>query len=371
MSKASRFDVVIVGAGPAGSMCAILLARRGYKTLLLDRAKFPRYKVCGSCLSPAALQLLETCGLANHVIPDDAPFLTKMRLYCGERCATVSLPPGRAVSRASLDSNMLSAAAVAGASIMTQTRFAKIIDQAAGSVRFEVLNTSNEQTTERISLESSLLIDASGLASAVMKHFTTSSRNRSKRDLIGIGASVEASELESGVVEMHLTDAGYVGAVSVDGGILDLAAACQPSHRKLIELHIKAIAERYTHAHTFDIRGTPILESSAPLNIGMCVALGDSACYLEPFTGQGISWALSSAYQFCGLVIKHGLNQAAVRWPLCFQTTIRPQMRVCRVFGALRRAQLLGPRSISLINAFPTLSNFISKCAWREVELHS
>jgi geranylgeranyl reductase family protein len=62
-----HWDVVVVGAGPAGSAAAIWLARRGRRVLLLDRARFPRDKVCGDALIPDALRCLEGLGLVDEV----------------------------------------------------------------------------------------------------------------------------------------------------------------------------------------------------------------------------------------------------------------------------------------------------------------
>ena len=63
--KRSDFDAVIVGAGPAGSVCAMELARLGRAVLLVERENFPRYKVCGGCLSAASVEILESLGLSS------------------------------------------------------------------------------------------------------------------------------------------------------------------------------------------------------------------------------------------------------------------------------------------------------------------
>ena len=64
----THFDAVIVGAGPAGSATALLLARAGHEVLLLDRRDFPRAKPCGDCLSPEAARVLDRLGLLADVL---------------------------------------------------------------------------------------------------------------------------------------------------------------------------------------------------------------------------------------------------------------------------------------------------------------
>src|SRR5437016_11683752 len=67
MSHMTRSDVVIVGAGPAGSIAALVLARAGVRVRILDRATFPRHKLCGDTLNPGALALLDSLGVAAAV----------------------------------------------------------------------------------------------------------------------------------------------------------------------------------------------------------------------------------------------------------------------------------------------------------------
>src|SRR5436305_12978225 len=61
------FDVAIVGGGPAGSSCAAFCALAGLQTIVLEREKFPREKVCGDCLNPSCWPVLERRDLAQHV----------------------------------------------------------------------------------------------------------------------------------------------------------------------------------------------------------------------------------------------------------------------------------------------------------------
>ena len=62
-AKKNRFDAVIVGAGPAGSTAAILLARAGWSVALVEKQRFPRRKVCGECLAASNLPLLDALGI--------------------------------------------------------------------------------------------------------------------------------------------------------------------------------------------------------------------------------------------------------------------------------------------------------------------
>lgn len=87
------FDAIVVGAGPAGAVSATLLARRGHRVLLLDKARFPRDKICGGALSPAALPILERIG-AWPLLASSALRLEGIRLVSPEGRSCVGRYPG-------------------------------------------------------------------------------------------------------------------------------------------------------------------------------------------------------------------------------------------------------------------------------------
>ena len=74
------YDVIVCGAGPAGSVAATVLARGGARVLMLDRARFPRDKLCGDTINPGALAVLRRLGLAEEfeaaALPVDGMIVT-------------------------------------------------------------------------------------------------------------------------------------------------------------------------------------------------------------------------------------------------------------------------------------------------------
>src|SRR6266536_5415595 len=67
LNEREIFDVAIVGGGPAGSTCAAFCAAAGLRTLVLEREKFPREKVCGDCINPACWPVLEKLELGEQI----------------------------------------------------------------------------------------------------------------------------------------------------------------------------------------------------------------------------------------------------------------------------------------------------------------
>ena len=120
------FDVAIVGGGPAGSSCAAFCARGGLRTLVLERERFPREKVCGDCLNPSCWPVLQRLSLAQRVrdLPhyklDSVEFIA-----IGGRNVIVDLPTGDdcelSVKRSLFDALLLKHARELGAHVREET----------------------------------------------------------------------------------------------------------------------------------------------------------------------------------------------------------------------------------------------------------
>ena len=115
---ATDWDVVVVGAGPAGLATALESTRQGLNTLLLDRQSFPRDKVCGGCMNAVALDQLAALGLGD--LPDQLGAVTvdRFRLGIRGRQIALDLPPGRALSRRVFDTALLNEALKRGVQFM-------------------------------------------------------------------------------------------------------------------------------------------------------------------------------------------------------------------------------------------------------------
>ncbi len=93
--SAADADVVVVGAGPSGVASALLLARAGHRTLVLDRARFPRDKACGEGLMPSGVAVLRRLGLLDALLVGGAPRLQSVtyRMLDQPLSATAAFPP--------------------------------------------------------------------------------------------------------------------------------------------------------------------------------------------------------------------------------------------------------------------------------------
>ena len=88
----TNFDAIIVGAGPAGSSAAILLARAGWSVALVEKQSFPRRKVCGECIAASSLPLLDALGVGSVFTASAGPDLRQVALMQGEQIIKADLP---------------------------------------------------------------------------------------------------------------------------------------------------------------------------------------------------------------------------------------------------------------------------------------
>ncbi len=107
--EASAYDLIVVGAGPAGSACAITAVRAGARVLLLDKDSFPRHKVCGEFVSPESLHILDSLLGANKF--SERPTIPLSRIFLDSRQITVPVEPAASsIPRYDLDAALLLAA---------------------------------------------------------------------------------------------------------------------------------------------------------------------------------------------------------------------------------------------------------------------
>lgn len=294
-------EVLISGGGPAGAIAALVLARRGVRVLLVDRARFPRDKLCGDTLNPGAMARLAELGLAGEVLPRSRP-LTGMRVTGPGVDAVGDYPGGlrgRSISRRDLDELLLHAAGRAGAQVREGVR---VIEPLADGrlVRGCVLDVQGR----RVRVPAAVTIAADGrrstlaLALGLLRH-----PDRPRRWAVGAYFSGVAGLTSRG--EMHIRAGHYIGVAPLPGG---LANVCLVTSRRdglqdpvsLLETTVAsdpllrgrfAAARRETPPTSM---GPLAVDASAAGAPGLLLA-GDAAGFVDPMTGDGMRLAIDGA----------------------------------------------------------------------------
>lgn len=356
----SSCDVVVVGAGSAGSLASLRLARAGYDVVLLDRARFPRRKVCGACIGPGALAILEAEGLGLPVRALGGHSLDRMELWGDGGRSTIRLGGNLAVSRRALDHTIVSAAQDAGVTFRDacRGRIARVDDDGVD------LDTGLGR------IRASVVVDAAGLAGTVQPFGEARSRRVEPNSLIGAGAVFpsEACRLPAGTLRMIVGAHGYVGFVRVEDDTVNVAAALRPgavaewgldgaAHRLLSDAGAVAVSARPEEPW----KGTPPLTTSPrELASPRVFRIGDAAGYVEPFTGEGMAWALEAAVRvtpFVAAGVVHWDDELIGSWTREYDRSIGRSRRTCRLLARGLRSRALVRLAIAVTAYAPVLAS--------------
>lgn len=301
-------EVLVVGAGPAGSVTALLLARKGRRVLLVDRASFPRPKPCGECVNPGAVALLHRLGLLPPVMALTPAELRGWRIASEDgRVATGTFGPdvrkGLGIPRAELDHALVKEARAAGVEFRPGVR---VVDAHPHPTRPGVTIMSEDGRRGR--LDAGVVVAADGLRSVVARR-------------AGLVEPPEEPRKASATFRVRGTgpprDRGFLCL----GPGFTVGLAPVAARAPLWNLTLVVDPERYGRALSHDPEGLLLrLAARAPLRWHRgpaltggpwtsgpfhrpsrgagppgIVAVGDAAGYFDPLTGQGIYRALRSA----------------------------------------------------------------------------
>ena len=369
-AAARTWDALVIGAGPGGAFSAREAARAGLATLLVERSPFPRPKVCGGCLNHTAVEALRRAGLGERLAGLGGPAITAVRLRHEGRQATVPVPDGVAVSRRTLDAMLVEAAIEAGARFLPETTAVVLPEPAesanAGHRRVELRpgGRAGTQAAARV------VVAADGLGQTSLRAGGEFGSRVSRDSRIGVGTVGPAGTvaLPPGTITMAIGRAGYVGLVEVEEGRVHVAAALDPAFIRQCGSPGRSVASVLAeagHADGPDLAGLDWL-GTLPLTrrttrpAGRRVLLvGDAAGYVEPFTGEGMAWALAAAGSAVPFV-RRGLGawdgSVEREWTtLCDDLTGR-QRRRCGMMARALRAPWTVRAAIGLLARWPSLA---------------
>jgi geranylgeranyl reductase family protein len=278
-----EFDVVVVGAGPAGSAAALAARRAGASVLLLDRAGFPRDKPCGDGIAAEALDVLASLG-----VPDAAagyPAIPRLRLV-GPGGAAVARPlprPAHTVPRRVFDARLVEAAVGAGAELRKHT-LREITETADGVV-----------VDGRI--HAHVLIGADG-ATSIVRRLVGEPVNPPGHLALAIrGYAPTANTDEQLIVTTRQQWPAYAWEFPLGDGTANVGYGEVLRGRPLSRAYLaRRLREMLPGAEPTGLRGHHLpLSTRRPAPVkGRVLLAGDALSLINPFTGEGIFYAVLS-----------------------------------------------------------------------------
>ena len=308
-------DVAVIGGGPAGSTAAILLARRGYKVIALEKAHHPRFHI-GESLLPMNLPIFERLGvlekvraLGVHKLGADfqADNERGYSTFAFSRAIGDSPPHSYQVWREDFDKMLYDHARASGADAREGQEVMKFEQKKARESLLDV----QADDGRRYSIQARYVIDASG-RDALLASRNKLRRRNNQHQSAAIFSHFRGAELrpgeDAGNISIYRFDHGWMWMIPLPDGIMSIGAVCRPEYLKrrkgrtaqfLLETlnqnaDLKRRIEHAELAGEVRVTGNYSYDSTKMGGPGW-VLVGDAFAFLDPVFSSGVYLAMSGA----------------------------------------------------------------------------
>jgi 2-polyprenyl-6-methoxyphenol hydroxylase-like FAD-dependent oxidoreductase len=383
-------DALVIGAGPAGTASAILLAQAGWRVIIVEQHPYPRRKVCGECIAAGNFQLLDELGIGPDFRRAAGPELRRIGWMGASSTSSGDMPPctgglyryGRALGRDWLDTKLLQRARSLGVVALQPAR-ARTVGGELGGYECSIDSLPGGTRT----LRTPVVVDAHGSwergpAYAAGGGAVAARVPRRSSDLLAFKANYRNTTLAPGFLPVLALPGGYGGMVVADGGLTTLAcclrrdtlSACRAltphaSAGAAVEAFLRrscsGVHEALQGAHR---EGAWL--SVGPLRPGVRVGLGggvfrvgNAAGESHALIGEGISMALQSSALLAAMLTRR--PAAAVRghfgvelhrsYAAAWRRAFAPRLRLAAIYAHVAMRPSLAEPTRALLSRWPAL----------------
>ena len=365
----NKWDVAIIGAGPAGSVAAAILSSSGRRVLLIERSAWPREKVCGGCLNAVAVGMLSDIGLGSTLA--GAQRVDHVAWHVGQKSLRLSATGGAAVLRSEMDAAIVAEGVARGCTFLPGFSATLLPGEPAASHRMIQLRDARGTCV----VAAGVVLSCDGIGGTTLAREPWAEWKIIRGAWMGVSTTYDQwpDELDAGTIHMHIGHGGYVGLVRLSGGRVHLAAALDPAACRnaggpaLLINEILGFCGRavWPGAAGARFRGTGELTRRRDRVGGHRVlSVGDACGYVEPFTGEGMAWAILGARQAVELLPAPDSDwpcHLADEWQTCHSTAIIRRQLWCRRLRPMMHHPTLAAAGVALGRAAPVVSSFVAR----------
>ncbi|MEQ8850841.1 MAG: NAD(P)/FAD-dependent oxidoreductase [Phycisphaerales bacterium] len=316
----------IIGAGPAGLTAAIGLAKRGERVTIFESKPFPRQKVCGEFISPAAVPLLESILPPVELRRLGARSISRFEIVCNNRHARLEMPTnGWAISRARLDTQLLECAVDAGAVHRIST--VRTVEFEADRVVLRMHDDAEVEADVVIHADGRGRLDPDGPLPL-------------RRGVVGAKCHFAGPiERLEGVISMNVTPDAAIGFVCVEEGRVncamtvrsDVVRAFDGDFDRLLHDRIPECAtlRRLSPWHTCGVPDSGCM----PGGDARSFRIGNAAAAVDPVSGEGVGLALWSGATLADLWRPDNLAETKRAFVHAYRARLRLRRPTARLAG--------------------------------------
>ncbi|MGE0128458.1 MAG: NAD(P)/FAD-dependent oxidoreductase [Blastocatellales bacterium] len=383
-----RYDVIVIGAGPAGSTVSTLLAREGLRALLLEKSRFPREKLCGEFITPECMNVFYRLGVSERMFDAGAEIINEWTLFApdgrGVRVPMEWIADGHkhaiGLSRAQMDLILLEEARKAGVDVREGFHVSPRFRREDGMSFIE--GKTSDGAVERFSAP--VVIDASGRNGAFSNLFDRADRAARQTTLLGgsrlFGCKVHLRAVEGmrGIGELFFFHDGYGGMSSVENDRANLCfitteatlREAKGDREKLLDLTMRSNPAALSRLRNIVIDGEWL--GTGPITYGRwrpapgVISIGDAGAFIDPFTGSGILLALNSgelAAEVIGQSLADGVSDVEViakKYGQLHRARFRWRFRACALLRAAAFNPTMRNALVSALTHYQSLARLIA-----------
>ncbi|MEO8428639.1 MAG: FAD-dependent oxidoreductase, partial [Verrucomicrobiota bacterium] len=382
----TKSDVVVIGGGPAGATAALLLAQAGWSVALIEKARFPRKKVCGEFLSATNFPLLRRLGVASVFRELAGPEIRRVGLFAGDAILSAAMPHaahaidgwGRALGREHLDTLLLERAEETGAQIWQPWAATELVKEGEE----HVCKIVSKETDGVRFLRSPIVVAAHGSWEPGTLPTQRKRQATRRSDLLGFKAHFHECDLAPGLMPLLAFPGGYGGMVHTDHDRVSLSCCIKRDQLQRIRERLpgaRATEGVLAHIRT-ECRGVNqalaqarldgAWLSAGPIQPGIrfragggIFAIGNAAGEAHPVIAEGISMAMQSAWVLCDLLIPrrrevlsgNAITEISREYVAAWRKGFAGRIRVAAGLAQLIMRPAAGKISLPILKLFPEI----------------